>query len=192
MLPEPPAVQATHPISPEPRKFFISNSTTHEEYSSNWAGAVLIGKGLYFCHCRIHCSDTQAPIGCFFKQAVLCLCVGWHRRRYLRQRYPSRLVLISAFRDALCRTMHGMNGTRTMRMTSLASRLRLENKIKVTVDATSKTTGTATIENVSTGKTVTHTFTGGVDGDLCEYNAEWIVEDFSSNEDLVRSPTSEL
>jgi hypothetical protein len=53
------------------------------------------------------------------------------------------------------------------------------------VDATCKTTGTATVENVSTGKTVTHKFTGGVDGDLCEYNAEWIVEDFSSNDDLV-------
>jgi hypothetical protein len=59
------------------------------------------------------------------------------------------------------------------------------NVIKVTVDATSTTAGTATVENVSTGKSVTHTFSGGVDGTLCEYNAEWIVEDFESNGSLV-------
>jgi hypothetical protein len=57
--------------------------------------------------------------------------------------------------------------------------------VTVTVTATSKTAGTAVIENVSTGKTVTHTFTGGVDGDLCEYNAEWIVEDFEEGGSLV-------
>jgi hypothetical protein len=55
----------------------------------------------------------------------------------------------------------------------------------VTVTASSKTTGTAVIKNVSTGVTVTHTFTGGVDGSLCEYNAEWIVEDFEDNNALV-------
>lgn len=48
----------------------------------------------------------------------------------------------------------------------------------MTVVATSKTSGTATIDNVTTGKTVTETFTGVTDGSLCEYNAEWIVEDF--------------
>ena len=53
------------------------------------------------------------------------------------------------------------------------------------MDATSDTTGTATIENVSTDESVTHTFSGGVDGDLCEYNAEWIVEDFEEGNSLV-------
>lgn len=48
----------------------------------------------------------------------------------------------------------------------------------MTVTATSKTSGSAVIENVTTGKTVTETFTGVTDGSLCEYNAEWIVEDF--------------
>ena len=41
-----------------------------------------------------------------------------------------------------------------------------------------------TITNVSTGKTVTHTFTGQ-SAKLCETNAEWIVEDFESNGALV-------
>ena len=48
----------------------------------------------------------------------------------------------------------------------------------MTVTASSKTGGTATITNESTGKTVSHTFSG--QPSLCEYDAEWIVEDFSS------------
>ena len=46
----------------------------------------------------------------------------------------------------------------------------------LTVTATSTTSGTAVITNNTKGKSVTHKFTGGVDGTLCETNAEWIVE----------------
>lgn len=54
--------------------------------------------------------------------------------------------------------------------------------IKVTVTASSKTAGTAVLENVTTGKTVTKTFSNEASlGSLCEYNAEWIVEDFDEN-----------
>ncbi|KAK4541195.1 hypothetical protein LTR36_008269 [Oleoguttula mirabilis] len=60
------------------------------------------------------------------------------------------------------------------------------NVIKATVIATSKTAGTATIENVSTGKSITHTFSNEASlGSLCETNAEWIVEDFESGSSLV-------
>lgn len=52
------------------------------------------------------------------------------------------------------------------------------DSILMTVVATSKTSGTATIENLTTGTTVKETFTGVTDGSLCEYDAEWIVEDF--------------
>lgn len=55
------------------------------------------------------------------------------------------------------------------------------NSITVTVTASSKTGGTAKITNNTTGKTVTHTFSNEASlGSLCEYNAEWIVEDFDS------------
>jgi hypothetical protein len=56
--------------------------------------------------------------------------------------------------------------------------------IKMTATATSTTAGSVTITNVSTGKTVTHSFTGQT-GSLCRTNAEWIVEDFESNGALV-------
>ena len=57
------------------------------------------------------------------------------------------------------------------------------DEVAVTVTATSKTGGTATITNVSKGKTVSHTFSG--QPSLCEYNAEWIVEDFEEGSSLV-------
>ncbi|KAF5015933.1 hypothetical protein F66182_12548, partial [Fusarium sp. NRRL 66182] len=58
------------------------------------------------------------------------------------------------------------------------------NVIKITVTATSTSAGTAVVENVSTGTTVTHKFSGESDK-LCEYNAEWIVEDFEEGSSLV-------
>ncbi len=51
------------------------------------------------------------------------------------------------------------------------------NVITLTLTATSKTAGKATISNTSTGQTVSHTFSNeGSLGSLCEYDAEWIVE----------------
>ncbi|VDC06724.1 unnamed protein product [Peniophora sp. CBMAI 1063] len=57
------------------------------------------------------------------------------------------------------------------------------DSVTTTVTATSKTGGTAVIKNNSKGTSVTHTFSG--QPSLCEYDAEWIVEDFESNGGLV-------
>ena len=50
--------------------------------------------------------------------------------------------------------------------------------VTMTVTAFSKTSGKAWIRNHRTGKVVSHAFSG--QPALCEYDAEWIVEDFSS------------
>lgn len=56
----------------------------------------------------------------------------------------------------------------------------------MTVEATSTSAGTATLENSTTGKSVTHTFaSSATEADLCEYDAEWIVEDFEEGLSLV-------
>ncbi|CAG8176028.1 unnamed protein product [Penicillium salamii] len=52
--------------------------------------------------------------------------------------------------------------------------------IKVSVDATSLTTGSAVVENLSKGEVVSHEFKKGEGVGLCEENTEWIVEDFSA------------
>ncbi|KAI1339493.1 peptidase A4 family-domain-containing protein [Xylariaceae sp. FL0016] len=58
------------------------------------------------------------------------------------------------------------------------------DEITMTVTATSTKAGTAKLENLTTGKSVTHSFSGESDT-LCEYNAEWIVEDYESGGSLV-------
>ncbi|KAJ7491027.1 aspergillopepsin [Mycena latifolia] len=57
------------------------------------------------------------------------------------------------------------------------------NTIKLTVTASSATAGTAIIQNVSTGQTVTKALTSTAR--LCMENAEWIVEDFEEGSSLV-------
>ncbi|EIW83513.1 acidic protease 1 [Coniophora puteana RWD-64-598 SS2] len=55
--------------------------------------------------------------------------------------------------------------------------------ITVTVTASSKTAGTAVIENTTTGKKVSKALTSS--SALCEQDAEWIVEDFEEGGGLV-------
>lgn len=61
------------------------------------------------------------------------------------------------------------------------------DSITVTVTATSKTAGSATIENNTSGQKVSHSFSGeGSEGSLCETNAEWIIEDFEEGSSMVQ------
>jgi hypothetical protein len=54
--------------------------------------------------------------------------------------------------------------------------------VKATVTATSTTAGTATLENLTNGESVSHSFSNEAsEGSLCEYNAEWIVEAYEEN-----------
>ncbi|KAI1268833.1 peptidase A4 family-domain-containing protein [Xylariaceae sp. FL1019] len=58
------------------------------------------------------------------------------------------------------------------------------DQVTVTVVASSKSAGTATIKNLNTGKSVSHSFSSETNK-LCEYDAEWIVEDYESGGSLV-------
>ncbi|OJD38844.1 aspergillopepsin-2 heavy chain [Diplodia corticola] len=55
--------------------------------------------------------------------------------------------------------------------------------IVMSVVSSSSTSGTATLDNLTTGKTVSKTLSSS--SALCGENAEWIVEDFESNGELV-------
>ncbi|KAG8862098.1 hypothetical protein FRB96_002128 [Tulasnella sp. 330] len=55
--------------------------------------------------------------------------------------------------------------------------------VKLTVTAMATTSGTAVIENLTNGKTVTKTITSN--NALCGQDAEWIVEDYEENGGLV-------
>ncbi|KAF8301121.1 hypothetical protein DL93DRAFT_545530 [Clavulina sp. PMI_390] len=55
--------------------------------------------------------------------------------------------------------------------------------VKLTIAVSSTKAGTASISNLTTGKTVSKSLTSSIA--LCEQDAEWIVEDFSSGSTLV-------
>ncbi|KAI1174044.1 peptidase A4 family-domain-containing protein [Nemania sp. FL0916] len=58
------------------------------------------------------------------------------------------------------------------------------DEVKMTVTASSKSAGVATLQNLSTGKSVSHSFSSE-SNKLCEYDAEWIVEDYEEGSSLV-------
>lgn len=58
------------------------------------------------------------------------------------------------------------------------------DQITASVQSSGTNSGTATVENLTTGKSVTHSFTSQ-QGNLCGTNAEWIVEDFESGGSLI-------
>ena len=146
-------------------------------YSSNWAGAVLVGTG-YTSVTATFTAPTPSTDGSgaawvgidgdTCQTAILQTGIDWTK--------SGSSVTYDAWYEWYPDYSYDFSGI------SIAA----GNTIKVTVTATSLTAGTATVENVSTGKTVTHSFSGeGSTGDLCEYNAEWIVEDYEEGSSLV-------
>lgn len=172
------------PFKPDTTEAIRFNGTSHEEYSSNWAGAVLIGTGYTAVTAEFTVPTPKLPTGASSSEQYCAsawvgidgdTCSTAILQTGVDFCIQGSTVTYDAWYEWYPDYAYDFSGI------SISA----GDKIKVTVDATSKTAGTAVIENVSTGKSVTHTFTGGVDGDLCEYNAEWIVEDFESNGELV-------
>jgi hypothetical protein len=160
----------------------VGGNVSHVQYSSNWAGAVLVGSGYTSVSATIVVPTPKEPSG------------GSSRTQYAASAWvgidgdtcgsailqtgvdfyvQGTTVSFDCWYEWFPDYAYNFGG-----ITISAG-----NTVKMTVTATSKTAGTATITNVSTGKTVSHTFSG--QPSLCEQNAEWIVEDFESNNGMV-------
>ncbi|KAI1771265.1 peptidase A4 family-domain-containing protein [Hypoxylon cercidicola] len=160
-----------------------SNGTAHPDYSSNWAGAVLIGSGYRTVTGTIVVPTPRIPSG------------GSRSTSY------SASAWVGIDGDT-CQTSILQTGVDfTVRGSSVSYdawyewfpdyaydftgiTIRAGDTITMTVTASSTSAGTAVIENVTTGQRVSHSFSGETDR-LCQTNAEWIVEDFSSGGSLV-------
>ena len=175
--------RTTRPHKPGTLEELYLNQTSHENYSSNWAGAVLIGTTYTAVSGEIAVPVPQLPSGAntytnycasawvgidgdtcrtAILQAGIYFCIqgGFYSYSAWYEWYPD---YAHDFSDI---------------------QISAGDVIKMTVDATSKSSGFATIDNLSKGVSVTHRFPNGLGGDLCEFNAEWIVEDFSVNNAL--------
>ncbi|KAI1371865.1 peptidase A4 family-domain-containing protein [Hypoxylon crocopeplum] len=164
------------------------NDTAHVEYSSNWAGAVLIGSGYKSVTGTIVVPTPKAPSG------------GSSSRQYSASAWvgiDGDTCDTAILQTGVDFTVQGSSVSFDACVSADLSLISLSraydfsgipikagDTITMTVTATSTSAGTAVIENVTTGKTVTHSFSGESDA-LCQTNAEWIVEDFSSGGSLV-------
>ncbi|KAI8970725.1 acid proteinase [Trametes punicea] len=159
-----------------------TSNATHPEFSSNWAGAVLVagsntyktvtgtftvptprepsgGSGTHSASAWVGIDGDTC--GNAILQTGVDFTVSGSRVSYdaWYEWFPSAAFDFSGF------TVHA------------------GDSITATVTATSTTGGTATLINHSTGQQVSHTFSG--QPALCEQNAEWIVEDFEEGSELV-------
>ncbi|KAJ5783271.1 Concanavalin A-like lectin/glucanases superfamily [Penicillium paradoxum] len=175
--------RTSRPYIPGTSDVLHPNKTLQESYSSNWAGAVLIGTGYTSVSGEITVPVPQLPRGAdpetnYCASAWVGIdgdtCNTAILQTGINICIQGRTASYSAWYEWYPDYSHDFNDIQ----------ISAGNVIKVTVDATSISSGNATVENLSTGVSVTHTFPNGIGGDLCEFNAEWIVEDFSVNTGL--------
>ncbi|GKT43510.1 aspergillopepsin-2 [Colletotrichum spaethianum] len=144
-----------------------STSDKNDEYSSNWAGAVKIGSGYNHVTGTITVPEVSGVEG-----AAASAWVG------IDGDTCQTAILqtgISFYSDGTFDAWYEWIPDYAYNFNNFD--VSVGDQIRMTVDASSKTKGVATLENLTTGKKVTHTFTS-TPSSLCETNAEWIVEAF--------------
>ncbi|KAH7028801.1 peptidase A4 family protein [Microdochium trichocladiopsis] len=143
------------------------NETSNVQYSSNWAGAVSIGTGYNHVIGTITVPEVSGEDG-----AAASAWVG------IDGDTCQTAILqtgISFYADGTYDAWYEWIPDYAHSFSNFA--VSAGDQIQMSVDASSTTKGVATLSNLSTGKKVTHTFTG-TPSTLCETNAEWIVEAF--------------
>ncbi|KAJ5352772.1 hypothetical protein MYU51_011279 [Penicillium brevicompactum] len=171
---------SSRPLKPGTAEVLYVNGTTNEEYSSNWAGAVLIGNGYNHVTGEITVPVPRPPSGAddttsYCASAWVGIDGDTCNTAILQTGVDicvqGGVVSSSAWYEWFPDYAHDFTDIK----------ISTGDVVKITVDATSLSSGTAIIENRSTGKTVTEQFPHAIGANLCEFNAEWIVEDFSVN-----------
>lgn len=149
-------------------------NTKYPQYSSNWAGAVQIGKGF-----NKVTGTITVPRASGGSNAAASAWVGIDG-----DTCQSAILQtgVSFYGDGSFDAWYEWIPDYSYSFSNFD--LSVGDVIRMTVDATSKTKGVATLENLTTGRSVSHTFTN-TPSTLCETNAEWIVEDFEEGSSLV-------
>ncbi|KAI0477098.1 peptidase A4 family-domain-containing protein [Xylariaceae sp. FL0804] len=161
-------------------------NNSNVEYSDNWAGAVLVGSGYTTVTGTIKVPTPSVPSTSSKKQASGSAWVGIDgdtcQTAILQTGVDFTVQRGSVTYDAWYEWYPDYSYDFSNFEVSAGDTIKMY--VESTVTASSKTGGTAVLENVTTGKSATHTFTGE-SAALCETNAEWIVEDYESGSSLV-------
>ncbi|KAK4040123.1 putative acid proteinase protein [Parachaetomium inaequale] len=144
----------------------ITNNT-HAEYSTNWAGAILPGSYKSVTGTITYAASAWVGIdGYTCSQPIIQTGIDVY--------VQGGAVHYDAWYEwwpALAYSFDGFSvGT--------------GDSVTMTVTASSSSAGTVTLKNNSKGKTVTHSFSGEA-VKLCQAEAEWIIEDFQLQGQLV-------
>ncbi|KAK2051851.1 peptidase A4 family protein [Colletotrichum caudatum] len=154
-------------ISVESADSLESAGDKNVDYSSNWAGAVKIGTGYNHVTGTITVPDVSGSRG-----AAASAWVG------IDGDTCQTAILqtgVSFYADGTFDAWYEWIPDYAYSFSGFG--LSVGDQVRMTVDASSKTKGVATLENLTTGKKVTHSFSS-TPSTLCETNAEWIVEAF--------------
>lgn len=142
-------------------------NTTYPQYSGNWAGAVQSGQG--FTHVEGTITVPQVSGGDGAAASAWVGIDGDACQQALLQTGVSFYAdgSFDAWYEWIPDPSSDFDGFE----------LSVGDQIKMTIDATGTTTGVATLENLTTGKQVTHTYDSSPSS-LCQNSAEFIVEAF--------------
>lgn len=159
---------------PNRSRFIQRPNSTEVQYSSNWSGAVQIGTGF-----KSVTGTITVPRATGGGDAASSAWVGIDGDTCQTAILQTGLSFygdgsFDAWFEWIPDYSHSFSGFD----------LSVGDQVKITVTASSKTAGVATLENLTSGQTVHHTFTSPP-STLCETNAEWIVEDFEQGGSLV-------
>ncbi|KAG5919835.1 hypothetical protein E4U61_000534 [Claviceps capensis] len=160
-------------LSSSPAKLF-SRAEVEPSYSPNWAGAVHSGTGFHYVEGTITVPkvsgkpDAAAAAwvgidGVDCPQAILQTGVSFHTDG-----------TFEAWYEWYPEYSHNWDNFK----------IKAGDQIKMIVDATTSTSGTASLENLTTGQKVSQNFPKAP-VKLCGVTAEWIVEDFTANDHQV-------
>jgi hypothetical protein len=159
------------------------SSNINAQYSTNWAGAVLIGSGFTSVTGSIVVPTPQAPQGAdsntqYSAAAWVGIdgdtCSSAILQTGVDFTIQGGQVSFDAWYEWFPDYSYNFDGFT----------LSAGDTIQMTVTTDSTSGGVATIENLSSGQSVSHSF-AGESASLCQTNAEWIVEDFSEGDALV-------
>jgi hypothetical protein len=146
---------------------FNRRNHTHPEYSGNWAGAVQSGKGFNHVEGTIIVPHVKGKRG-----AAASAWVGIDGDDCQRALLQTG---ISFYADGSFDAWYEWIPDASSDFQNFE--LSVGDQIRMTIDATSSTSGVATLENLTTRTTVSHTYKTSP-SKLCQNSAEWIVEAF--------------
>ncbi|OJJ46444.1 hypothetical protein ASPZODRAFT_66778 [Penicilliopsis zonata CBS 506.65] len=154
--------------------------TVEDKYSDNWAGAVLVGTGYNSVTAEFTVPTPSAPPGGNSSSEESYCAAAWVG---IDGDTCETAILQSGVNFCVKGSEVSFNAWYEWYpedQYTLDLAISAGDVVKVTV-MTSNVSSTATIENTTTDKSAIYTFANTRHDPLCEYNAEWIVEDFKIN-----------